>query len=136
MTRRHGRILAFQALFAWELGKNAPDELSSFPWREEAAADDDELTFSRLMFLGALEHIEEIDRSIEAHLINWEFGRVSKVDLSILRLGVYALLYQRDTHPTIVINESVDIAKEFSSDESYKFINAVLDNIKKERAEA
>jgi N utilization substance protein B len=135
MRRRHGRILAFQALFAWEVGKIAPDELTAFPWREEAA-DDDDLAFSRLMFLGALEHIDEIDSRIKAHLINWEFGRVSKVDLSILRLGVYALLYQRDTHPTIVINESVDIAKEFSSDESYKFINAVLDNIKKERTEA
>ena len=136
MTRRHGRILAFQALFAWELGNNAPDELSSFPWCQESVADDGELAFSRLMFLGALEHIEEIDSRIKAHLVNWEFGRVNKVDLSILRLGVYTLLYQRDTHPTIVINEAVDIAKEFSSDESYKFINAVLDNIKKERGEA
>jgi N utilization substance protein B len=135
MTRRHGRILAFQALFAWEVGKAAPDEIASFSWSEEAAGDDD-LAFSRLMFWGALDHIEEIDSRIKAHLINWEFGRISKVDLSILRMGVYALLYQRDTHPTIVINESVDIAKEFSSDESYKFINAVLDNIKKERAEA
>jgi N utilization substance protein B len=134
MTRRHGRILAFQALFAWEVSKAAPDEIASFSWREEAAGED-ELAFSRLMFLGALEHIEEIDSRIKARLINWEFARVSKVDLSILRLGVYALLYQRDTHPTIVINEAVDIAKEFSSDESFKFINAVLDTIKKERAE-
>jgi N utilization substance protein B len=68
---------------------------------------------------------------IRSHLIHWDFDRVNKVDLSILRLSVYTLLFQHDVHPTIVIDEAVDIAKQFSLDESYKFINAVLDNVRK-----
>jgi N utilization substance protein B len=129
MTRRNGRILAFQALFAWEVGNNAPEQLTGFSWKKENEHDD--LTFSRLLLLGALEHIDDIDAVIRSHLIHWDFDRVNKVDLSILRLSVYTLLFQNDVHPTIVIDEAVDIAKQFSLDESYKFINAVLDNIRK-----
>ena len=52
--------------------------------------------------------------------------------MAILRISVYPLIYQKDIHPTIVINEAVDISKEFGSDDSYKFINAVLDNVRKD----
>ena len=78
------------------------------------------------------EHIEEIDALIRKHLDSWEFQRINKVDLAILRISVYPLLYQKDLHPSIVINEAVDISKEYGSDDSFKFVNAVLDNIKKE----
>ena len=77
-------------------------------------------------------YIEEIDALITKHLDSWELYRINKVDLAILRISVYPLLYQKDLHPSIVINEAVDISKEFGSDDSYKFVNAVLDNIKKE----
>lgn len=143
MTRRDGRVLAFQALFAWETSKTDPALLSGFSWREvresrntvkfDNEQSQDDLAFPRLLFLGALEHIDEIDAIIRDHLVGWEFGRVNKVDLAVLRLGVYTLLFQRDVPPTIVINEAVDIAKEYSMDESYKFINAVLDTVRKER---
>jgi N utilization substance protein B len=135
MTRRNGRILAFQALFAWEVGNVDPVRLTEFAWSEtrktKSGSVVPDFTFARFLFLGALEHIQEIDDEIKKHLVNWDFDRVNKVDLSILRLSVYTLLYQRDVHPTIVIDEAIDIAKDFSQDESYKFINAVLDNIRK-----
>jgi len=129
MTRRNGRILAFQALFAWEVGNIDPAQLITFSWSKSKNQDD--FTFSTLLFLGTLENIEQIDNAIRAHLINWDFTRINKIDLSILRLSVYTLLFQTDMHPTIIIDEAIDIAKEFSLDESYKFINAVLDNIRK-----
>jgi N utilization substance protein B len=129
MTRRNGRILAFQALFAWEVGNIDPEQLINFSWSK--SKEQNGFTFARLLFLGALENIEQIDDAIRSHLVNWDFSRINKIDLSILRLSVYTLLFQTDVHPTIIIDEAIDIAKEFSLDESYKFVNAVLDNIRK-----
>ena len=85
-----------------------------------------------MLVAGTIEHIQEIDALISKHLDSWEFQRINKVDLAILRISVYPLLYQKDLHPSIVINEAVDISKEYGSDDSFKFVNAVLDNIKKE----
>ena len=81
---------------------------------------------------GTIEHVAEIDEVIKRHLDSWDFKRINKVDLAILRISVYPLLYQKDLHPSIIINEAVDISKEFGSEDSYKFVNAVLDSIRKE----
>ena len=147
MARRKGRILAFQALFSWDMGNKDVASLMDFPWehafKDEVQQDEDKTaaaplgpkeseTFARLLVAGTIEHIEEIDALIKKHLDSWELHRINKVDLAILRISVYPLLYQKDLHPSIVINEAVDISKEFGSDDSYKFVNAVLDNIKKE----
>jgi len=89
-------------------------------------------SFARLLVAGTIEHVSEIDELIKKHLDSWDFNRINKVDLAILRVSVYPLLYQKDLHPSIVINEAVDISKEFGSDDSFKFVNAVLDNIRKD----
>ena len=152
MARRKGRILAFQALFSWDMGNKDVASLMDFPWvhafgqegsqgdagqegedaGEVSAQPKESETFARLLVAGTIEHIEEIDALIRRHLDSWEFQRINKVDLAILRISVYPLLYQKDLHPSIVINEAVDISKEYGSDDSFKFVNAVLDNIKKE----
>ncbi len=134
MARRKGRILAFQALYAWDVSHLSLPDLLDFSWVEQdklLKLGDDGVAFPRLIIAGTLEHIAEIDERIKAHLTNWDFDRLSKVDLAILRISVYSLMYQRDIHPTIVIDEAIDISKEFGADESFKFINAVLDNIRK-----
>ena len=135
MARRKSRILAFQALFSWDMGNKNLDDLFLFPWAGDSkiSSDQESLTFAKLLIAGTVEHIQEIDKLIEKHLENtWSIERINKVDLAILRISVYPLLYQKDIHPTIVINEAVDISKEFGSDDSYKFINAVLDNVRKD----
>lgn len=143
MARRKGRILAFQALFSWDMGNKDMASMMDFPWArsrgqdggqdmERPAQPNESEAFARLLVAGTIEHIEEIDALIARHLDSWEFKRINKVDLAILRISVYPLLYQKDLHPSIVINEAVDISKEFGSDDSFKFVNAVLDNIKKE----
>ena len=93
--------------------------------------DEESDAFTRLLISGTIENCAEIDEVIKKHLINWEFERLNKVDLAILRISVYSLLYQKDIHPTIIIDEAVDISKEFGTDDSYKFVNAVLDNVRK-----
>ena len=130
--------MAFQALFSWDMGNGDMTTLMDFPWTRDISHDrttaevNDSEAFARLLVAGTIEHVAEIDEFIRNHLDSWEFGRISRVDLAILRISVYPLLYQKDLHPSIVINEAVAISKEFGSDDSYKFINGILDNIKNE----
>lgn len=136
MARRKGRILAFQALFSWDMGNGDVASMMEFPWTRGSSSQtevqNESEAFARLLVAGTIEHVAEIDEVIKRHLDSWDFKRINKVDLAILRISVYPLLYQKDLHPSIVINEAVDISKEFGSEDSYKFVNAVLDSIRKE----
>lgn len=135
--RRKGRILAFQALYAWDATRLSLSDLLDFTWVDEDKRErlgEDGIAFPRLIIAGTIEHIDEIDSMIRNNLTNWDFHRLNKVDLAILRMSVYSLLFQKDMHPSIVIDEAIDISKEFGSDESYRFINAVLDSIHKKMA--
>jgi N utilization substance protein B len=131
-SRRKGRILAFQALYAWDLSGNLPTDNNSAGNSEEKAPDNEELPeFSQLLIAGTIENIAAIDTMIRKHLENWDFSRLNRVDLAVLRISVYALMYQADTAPSIIINEAIGISKEFGTDDSYRFINGVLDGIRK-----
>ena len=134
-SRRKARILAFQALYAWEASKASLEDLLEFRWLEEAKIDqleEDIVVFTRLIIAGTLENAETIDARIKKHLSHWPFERLKKVDLAILRMGTYCLLFQNDIPPQITIDEAIEIAKEFGSEDSYKFINGVLDGIHKD----
>ncbi len=137
MARRKGRILAFQALYSWDLGNVDINNILDFSWVEQETLDkmgEESLSFTRLLVSGTIEHIEEIDSVIKSHLTNWDFDRLNKVDLAILRISIYPLLYQKDLHSSIVIDEAIDISKQFGSDDSFKFINAILDSVRKSQA--
>jgi N utilization substance protein B len=136
-SRRKGRIIAFQALFSWEANGRGvlPEDIYEFSWLgDEARAnlDEDTRAFARLLISGVVENQQEIDSFIQKHLKNWELERLNKVDLAILRLSVYTLLFQGDIAPGIVIDEAIGISRQFGADDSYKFINGVLDNIRKD----
>ena len=134
MARRKSRIIAFQALYSWDVNAVPLDELLEFSWVDSAVLDrmgSDNLLFTKLLISGTIENIEEIDSVIKKHLTaKWSFERISKVDLAVLRLSVYPLLYQKDMPASIIIDEAIDISKEFGSDDSFKFINGVLDSVK------
>lgn len=148
MSRRKSRILAFQALYSWDVSKSSLDDLLSFSWlQKDAASNDDsekteekqetvsdtvkdERMFASFLISGTIDHIKEIDELIKTHLAaNWSFERINKVTLAILRTSVYEIKFQPDSNAKIVIDEAVNIAKEFGADDSYKFINAILDKI-------
>ena len=137
VSRRKSRILAVQALYAWDLGgqKESPD-LLRFSWYEKHRLSDDvaasdELFFARHLVLGTLESIGEVDGLIKNQTIKWDFDRINRVDLAILRVSVFSLHYTKDIAPSITIDEAIAIAKEYSSPESYRFVNGVLDGIRK-----
>ena len=133
-SRRKGRILAFQALYFWEYNRVPVDELINFEWLEEekrAALDESMTFFSKALITGAIENIADIDKMIKDHLVNWDITRLNRVDLAVLRMSAYTLMYQSDIPPSIVIDEAIGICREFGTDDSYRFINGVLDSIRK-----
>ena len=106
MSRRKGRILAFQALYSWDVSKSSLDDLLTFTWLQkdseieagvEAAEPDenakDERTFASFIISGTISHIDEIDKVITEHLsANWSFDRINKVALAILRTSTYEIM--------------------------------------------
>ena len=131
-SRRKSRILAFQALYAWEASATPIKEILEFPWLEASrleGLDDESSAFTRLIVAGAIENIQAVDAAIASHLSHWPFERLKKVDLAILRMGAFCLLFQKDIPAQITIDECIEIAKEYGSDDSYKFINGVLDGV-------
>ena len=135
-SRRKGRVIAFQALFAWEAGVTDKGDLLEFGWLEPERREkltSDILTFATYLVSGTLESIETIDAAIQECAQHWDFDRIAKVDLAILRISVFSILFQPEIPFTIVINEAVEIAKRYGGDKSYKFINGVLDGIRKNK---
>lgn len=142
MSRRKSRILAFQALFSWEASESTLEDLLTFSWSYkdsdvleespvlESEAAKDEKLFASLLVSGTIDRITEIDQLITEHLSdNWSIDRIDKVALAILRIAIYELKFQPDSVAKIVIDEAVNIAKQFGADDSYKFINAILDKL-------
>jgi N utilization substance protein B len=96
------------------------------PTTEEAAL----RLFAEPLIRGVLEHRAKIDAEIQKHAQNWDLPRMAAVDRNILRLAVYEMLFRDDIPPVVSINEAVDIAKKFSTEDSGKFVNGLLDKIK------
>ncbi|HSV56293.1 MAG TPA: transcription antitermination factor NusB, partial [Magnetospirillaceae bacterium] len=124
--------LAFQALYAWEASRPSIEDLLSFEWLEEdkrASMEDAMTAFTGLLVTGTIENLGTVDACIERHLEHWSMERLKKVDLAVLRLSAYSLLYQRDIPAQITIDEAIEIVKEYGSEDSYRFVNGVLDAI-------
>ena len=124
-------MAAVQFLYQWEANK--PDELldsvSTFFSNQEENRD--YYSFGESLALGAIENISEIDEAISKQAKNWKFDRIAKVDLAVLRLALYELLFRDDIPPIVSINEAIDLGKTFSNLESKRFINGMLDEVKK-----
>jgi len=88
--------------------------------------------FAEPLIRGTLEHRDAIDAIITKHAINWDLHRIAAVDRNILRLAIYEMLHRDDIPPVVSINEAVDIAKKFSTQDSGKFVNGILDKVKSE----
>ncbi len=136
-SRRKARVIAFQSIYGLDMNPNCGEDVLSFHWidaEKRKSLDETTLSFARLLVQGVIEHLENIDDYIKRQLKRWDFSRLNKVDLAILRVSVYAILFQNDIPKTVTIDEAIDIAKEFGSDDSYRFVNGVLDGIVKRLA--
>jgi len=88
--------------------------------------------FADPLICGTLEHRNDLDDIIKKHAKNWDLHRMAAVDRNILRLALYEMHYRDDIPPVVSINEAVDIAKKFSTQDSGKFVNGILDKVKGE----
>ena len=152
--RREARERAVQFLFQHDL--NPPDNLelalAQFWNSQRTAAIEDEKgaahwgekvelppptvdeaetrLFADPLIQGVLQHRNEIDERIKQLSKNWDFHRIAAVDRNIMRLAIYEMLHREDIPPVVSINEAVDIAKKFSTQDSGKFVNGILDKVK------
>jgi len=137
-------------LYSWDANKQSVEDILNFSWltkdadieagvepKEPTESAKEERTFASLIIAGAIDHVDEIDTMIESHLAeNWSKERLNKVTLAILRTSIYQMKFQPDANIGIIIDEAVNIAKEYGTDDSYKFINAVLDKIGKDEVKS
>lgn len=86
--------------------------------------------FADPLIKGTLERCHELDDIIRKHAKNWDLHRMAVVDRNVMRLAIYEMLYREDIPPIVSINEAVDIAKRFSTADSGKFVNGILDKVK------
>ncbi len=128
-SRRKARELAMQFLYSFEINPgDISTQLENF-W-EMNPTDDGSKQFSSSLISGAIEKKAEIDEIIAKFAINWDIDRIALVDKTILRIAIFEMLYRDDIPPVVSINEAVDIAKKYSTSESGKFVNGILDKVK------
>ena len=132
MNRRKARELALQMLFQHEFTGQRSDFRAVEDLDPAKKEHLDIRQFSEELVNGTLAHLEEIDDRIRQAAEHWKMDRMASVDRNIMRFAVYELLYRNDIPPAVTINESLEIAKKFSSSEAASFINGLLDKIARE----
>ncbi|MBV9464107.1 MAG: transcription antitermination factor NusB [Verrucomicrobiae bacterium] len=130
-SRREARELALQFLYQYEMNPGKPeDELRNF-WAIQQPAKKRNL-FTEELVLATLQHQAAVDTKIKAYAQNWKFDRIAAVDRNILRLAIYELLFREDIPPIVSINEALELAKRYSTQDSSRFINGILDRVKED----
>jgi N utilization substance protein B len=129
-SRRKSREYAMQMLYQWELGGNTPEQVGA-TFFQERRADSEVESFARDLFQNVVNHVDRLDQLVREHAENWRLERIAAVDRNILRVALCELLYHPETPPNAAINEALEIARRFSGQDSVKFVNGVLDAIRK-----
>ena len=132
VQRRDGRVAAMQYLYSWSLNRptDPADDLRLF--FEQLEQPRDHYAFGEELIQCVLQHLEEIDGHIRTLAHNWEFDRIARIDLAILRVAVFEMLFRKDIPPVVSINEAIDLSKQFSNADAKRFINGILDRLKDE----
>ena len=128
--RRDGRVAALQYLYAWSLNepKNLAEDLVTF--FENLEQPRPHYAYAEELIQGFILNQADIDATIKTLAQNWEFERIAKIDLAILRLAIYEMKHRKDIPPVVSINEAIDLSKQFSNLDAKRFINGILDRYK------
>ncbi|MGH8021879.1 MAG: transcription antitermination factor NusB [Opitutaceae bacterium] len=130
--RRESRVAAMQFLYTWSINPSADLERDLAEFFEGKEKDRDQYAFGEQLIHGAIERVAEVDEKIRSLAENWDFGRIAKIDLAILRLAVFEMLFRKDIPPVVSINEAIDLSKTFSNADAKRFINGILDRLKEQ----
>ena len=118
-----------QMLFQWDMSQQDFTKLEVKFWKSAKAADKTR-DFANELFEGTAKDVAVLDALIVGHSDNWRFERLAAIDRAILRLAIHEMSGQ-DTPPRVVLNEAVELAKKFSSQDSGAFVNGILDAVHK-----
>jgi N utilization substance protein B len=131
-ARRHqAREAALQILYFWEVGKTDPHQaVEAYFHEHQPEASEAVRTFASELVSGTIANLEAIDRLIEQHSANWRLERLASIDRLILRLATWELEHQPDVPAAVVLDEALELARTFSTDDSVRFVNGVLDGIR------
>ncbi len=130
MSVRHkAREFALQMLFQWEIGRQEPRRIEDGFWRM-AKAGKNTRALANELFENSVKSCEELDALVSRHAENWRLERMALIDRAILRLAA-SELKEGKTPPKVVVNEAIELAKTFSSQEATAFVNGVLDSLLK-----
>ena len=134
MNRVKSREYLLQLAYQMEItSETALETFNSFMENEDISKDDLDLAYIKSGLLGIEENKEKLDSLIESQLVKWKLNRISKVNLSILRISTYEMLFAEDVPGKVSINEAIELCKKYSDNKSVSFINGVLDKVYKNR---
>ncbi len=136
-NRRYGRALTLQALYCWTITHTSLEELLQFRWLEMGSLPPDNngllsesiCSFATELVQGVINNIHQIDKVISKATAHWDIGRMLIVDRLLLRIGSYEILYRDDIPHAVTLNEMIELAKCYSSDNSPSFVNGILDRV-------
>ncbi|MBI2974335.1 MAG: transcription antitermination factor NusB [Deltaproteobacteria bacterium] len=129
--RRKGREFALQILYAYDSSKLELNEVLKSFWIANTEFSEEIKTFTEEIVRGTCSRMEEIDSIIGTHSTNWKVSRMGIVDRNILRFAVYELLWRPDIPVRVTLNEAIEVAKQYGTEDSGSFINGVLDKVAK-----
>jgi transcription antitermination protein NusB len=135
-SRRQAREAAVQMLYQWEVGKQSMLDVMQTYWTTPGLTDDEPLAddqrqFATTLTNGVAATVEQLDPMIAEAAQNWRLERMAIMDRIILRLAVYEFLHQPETPARVIINEALELARTFSTDDAVRFINGMLDGIRR-----
>jgi len=128
--RRRARECALQMLFQIDLTGVRPEEVFGTFWAGQDAGDDTR-RFAERLVEGVIAHRQRLDSALAGSAANWRVERMATVDRNVLRMAIYELLLERDTPAAVVLDEAIEVAKKFGSEESGAFINGILDDVRR-----
>ncbi len=135
--RSRGRQLALQMLYQWEVGREHPEQVERTFWElPEAGTSEPRRRFAVELLRGTVGALDRVDPLIAATAEHWRLSRMAVVDRLIMRLAVHEMLDRPETPRSVVINEALELARTYSTEEAVAFINGVLDGVKRRVEEA
>lgn len=129
MKRRKAREHALQILFQLDIGKEKPSAVVLKHFWAEHPPDDEVKAFAEELVKGTYKHLTEINKLIHESAKNWSLDRMAVVDRNVLRMAVFEILHRMDIPTSVTINEAIEIAKKYGTDESGSFVNGILDSV-------
>ena len=134
-SRHRARETALQMLYQWEVGRAAMSEVRRTFWLHDHAPastlSSDHRAFAERLATGVADHLDSLDPAIAEVAEHWRLERMHVMDRLILRLAVYEFLHEPDTPSRVIINEALELARTFSDDDSVRFINGLLDAVRR-----